>query len=94
MELDKTIFMEEATEECIDPRSDIFIQYTCEESRDQSNIKFQRLSMVACISCFISLLFSITIYYLKAKAFIDIKTFDLATVTAADYTVYLPLEQT
>jgi hypothetical protein len=77
---------------CGDPRSDMFIQYACVGPDDMLYKKFNDLTIVACISCFMSLLYIITIWYLKQKAYIDIKTFDLSTVTAGDYTIYLNLD--
>lgn len=91
--LDPTFFLDMLGHpECIDSRSDIFIQYSCQDTVGNSYQKFNRLSIVACLSCFISLVYSLTIYYLKQKAYIDIKKFDLRTVTAGDYTVFLGLD--
>ena len=78
--------------ECLDVRSNIFLQYSCEETSEESNKKYDRILLVACISSFIALIYSLTIYYLRVKAFVDIKIFDLSTVTAGDYTVFLELD--
>ena len=71
----------------------MFIQYSCKDTEENSRQKFKELSIVACISCFMSLLYGLIIYYLKQKAYIEIKTFDLRTVTAGDYAVFLKLNQ-
>jgi hypothetical protein len=73
-------------------RSDIFLQYSCEETSEESNKKYDRILLVASISSFIALIYSLTIYYLRVKAFVDVKIFDLSIVTAGDYTVFFELD--
>jgi hypothetical protein len=50
-------------------------------------VKYQQLSLVACIICFVCVVYSLFIYYMKINTNIAIKVVDLQTVTAGDYTI-------
>ena len=77
--------------ECVNDRSAFFIQYSCTEPIDVTIKKYDELSLVACIFCVVCVIYSLTIYYLKANTNIQIVDFDLQTVTAGDYTVEIEI---
>lgn len=62
---------------CVDSRNAFFFQYSCEEPPDATYAKYEKLSLVACIFCFVCVVYSLTIYYLKANTNLQIVQFDL-----------------
>jgi len=72
---------------CLSNDSQIFIQFSCTISQDQMYTKYRQLSLYACITVFVALFYYLRIRHLIEKTNINHADWDLATVTAGDYTV-------
>ena len=68
-------------------KSNLFVQYTCEITEKEKEIKYDILSMVSVVVMFVSFLFSQLIFYLQQTSKLDAIKFDIATITASDFTV-------
>ena len=75
-----------APEKCM-VDSQLFVQYTCEITEKEKEAKYDILSMVAVVVMFVSFLFSQLIFYLQQTSKLDAIKFDIATITASDFTV-------
>lgn len=67
--------------------SRIFIQFTCEQSKESLNTKYNQMCLAVSIAVFIAMFFTITIRYLYQGGKITQIEWDMSTVTAGDYTV-------
>jgi hypothetical protein len=84
-----------APEACWNPKSIIYLQYSCHQSLEQEddagdsglNPKREQGLFVSCIGILISLLYLTCCYYLSTVASIEFKQWDVGTVTASDFTV-------
>lgn len=81
------IFSAGAGAGCLSDDAQFFIQYSCVMNQDQLNAKFRQISLYVCIAVFVALFYFLRIRHLIEKTNIDHLEWDLATVTAADYTV-------
>lgn len=77
----------------MDKRSGFFIQFSCEETLEQTKLKYEQLSLVSCIFCFVCAVYSLAIYLMKVRTNISVKMIDLETVTAGDFTVEVELTE-
>ena len=75
--------------DCVDPRSEMFIQYTCEESATESAYKYKHLSFISCILSFVATIFCLFFFYIRYSSKIAVLRYDVKTVEADDYTVQL-----
>eukprot|EP00347_Sterkiella_histriomuscorum_P002409 403368266 len=73
--------------DCTDDNAIFYLQYFCLENNDGVTAKRQEALVVACLGIFISLIFLCAIYYLFETSKLEYKTWDVSTVTAADFTV-------
>ena len=78
---------------CIDHRSQIFVQFACEESAEQSYNKYVKLSKISCILSFVGVVFSLTMWYKSIKSSLDQQKIDMKHVTADDYTIQLKISE-
>ena len=78
---------------CLDSRSQLFIQFACGESYGQSQHKYQKLSVMACLFSFIAVLYMLCLIYAQVYSKIEDKIYDIETVTADDFTVQLMLNE-
>ena len=79
---------------CLSDDAQFFIQYSCVMSQDQQDAKFRQISLYVCIAVFVALFYYLRIRHLIEKTNIDYLEWDLATVTAADYTVERTITKT
>ena len=46
----------------------MFMQFTCEETPEQSNRKYKHLSKMACIFSFVGVIFSLTFIFIRMSS--------------------------
>jgi len=67
------------------------VQYTCIQTAENQEMKYNQMCLVVSTAVLISLLFTIMIRYLYQGGKMKQIDWDMATVTAGDYTVELPI---
>ena len=72
---------------CITPDSRLFVQYTCIQTEPDLSTKFGQLALMEGLAIAISLLFLVQIRRLYQGGKIQQLEWDMATITAGDYTV-------
>eukprot|EP00347_Sterkiella_histriomuscorum_P007945 403346963 len=78
---------------CINNRTLFYVQYFCKQLDDDITLKRREALVVVSIGVFICLLFLCALYYLYETSKIEYKTWDVNTVTAADFTVECNIPQ-
>lgn len=73
--------------ECTDDNALFYLQYFCIEDKEDITVKRQEALVIICLGIFISLIFLCAIYYLFETSKLEYKSWDVSTVTAADFTV-------
>ena len=73
----------------VDDLPQLFVQFSCIQTDDQLFTKYSQLSIVVAMACLIAMLFTITLKSLYQGGKIKMLEWDIATITAGDYTVEL-----
>jgi len=79
--------------DCIAPESRLFVQFTCIQDEPTLALKIDQLALIGMITTFISLMFLVQIRRLYQGGKICQLEWDMATITAGDYTVEFDIEQ-
>mmetsp|Transcript_8384 Transcript_8384/g.14010 ORF Transcript_8384/g.14010 Transcript_8384/m.14010 type:complete len:683 (+) Transcript_8384:250-2298(+) len=77
--------------ECLNKRSQFFVQYTCEQEESEQFRKYEDMAIVTASVIFVGIVFILLIYYLQATSKLDQKKYDVQTITAGDFTVELDI---
>ena len=89
----RTDMSQDKLSSCLQRQSDVFIQYTCEQSIEQAREKYKKLSLIATLIIGTSCFYFVSIFYLKKKSKIDQKRYDLRTTTVGDYTIEMRIDK-
>ena len=76
-----------ANQDCLGDDAVFFVQHTCIQSEEQQNYKYTNLCYAVGAGSVICLLFTVGIRYLYQGGKIQQLEWDMATITAGDYTV-------
>ena len=76
---------------CDGEESRLFMEYTCEQSNENMDMKYNQMCLVSATAILIALLFTITIRALFQGGKIERISWDMSTVTAGDYTVEIEI---
>ena len=79
---------------CTDTTSSLFVQYTCVQTPAEQSEKYEYLVLAVASTTLISLLFVLTLQMLFKGGKVQQLEWDLATVTAGDYTVEFEIPAT
>ena len=69
----------------------LFVQYTCEQSAENQSMKYNQMCLISGTAILIALLFTVTMRYLFQGGKITKIDWDMATVTAGDYSVEIDI---
>lgn len=72
---------------CYDPANMLFVQYQCVMTDEMISEKYSQLTLIVACGLFICMLFSLLIFHLRQTGKIKNLKWDVATITAGDYTV-------
>jgi hypothetical protein len=79
--------------DCIAPESRLFVQFTCIQDEPTLALKIDQLALIGMITTFISLMFLVQIRRLYQGGKITQLDWDMATITAGDYTVEFEIKE-
>lgn len=79
--------------DCTNPDAFVYVQFECIQNQETMIKKYHVLCGVATIGVFIALLFLLVLRNLRKATKIKRLEWDLSTVTAADYTVSMPINK-
>ena len=71
--------------------SRLFVQFTCEQSAENQSMKYNQMCLISGTAILIALLFTVTMRYLFQGGKITKIDWDMATVTAGDYSVEIDI---
>ena len=71
--------------------SRLFLQYTCEQSLENQTMKYNQMCLISASAILIALLFTILMRKLYQGGKMQKIDWDMATITAGDYTAELPI---
>lgn len=77
---------------CQTSHSTLFVQYTCVQAAADQATKFDQMSLAVATGVLICLLFTVSIRSMYQGGKIQRIEWDMATVTAGDYSVEFPIE--
>ena len=69
------------------------VQFFCKQTTSDLFTKRQEASMVSCVAVFSALFFLVMVFYQRRMAIINQKEWDVATVTAGDYTADMKITE-
>ena len=69
------------------------MQYTCEMTSEQQSTKFRQLCVVTFFGSLTACLFAIFVRWIYLQGKIHQIEWDMATITAGDYTVEMPIKK-
>ena len=72
---------------CTDTTNLLFVQYSCEQNKEEQSAKFNHLIVASATASLISLLFVLNLSSLYKGGKIQQLEWDISTVTAGDYSV-------
>lgn len=76
-----------APEGCDEPTNQLFVQFSCEMSPEEQYTKYQIMCGISSLGVLTAIVFAISVRYIKQAGNIKQLEWDVATLTAADYTV-------
>lgn len=76
---------------CADPANNAFVQYSCVQTPEQQNWKYRKLCLVTFFGLITCGLFQIFLRWLYFKGKINQFEWNVNTITAADYSVEMPI---
>jgi hypothetical protein len=74
---------------CLDRENFLFVQYTCVHDTKTMYNRYNAICAIAFTSILMAFIFLIWTRYSEKGSNISVVTYDLATVTAADYTIHV-----
>lgn len=75
------------TTSCTTNPAKIYMQFKCKEGIDRLNNKREEGLLVSCLACVACVVFLVVVYYQKKTNSLDFQSWDVATLTASDFTV-------
>ena len=78
---------------CGGPTNNLFVQYSCVQSEEEQEEKYNHIALAVATTCLISLIFVVVLQYLYKGGKIYQLEWDLSTITAGDYTVEFTISQ-
>jgi len=78
---------------CSVPTNLMFVQYTCVHPEDNQNIRYRGVAVIGFLAMLMACLLLIWTRYAMQSSKIEMLEFDVATVTAADYTVEMKIKK-
>lgn len=77
---------------CIADQAYVYAQFTCVMDESTQHYKYNKMATTCAIICFIAYLFTIMLRHLYQGGKIQQLEWDMATITAGDYTVEFPID--
>jgi len=84
-------FMADPTGKCLTPRTQFFVQHTCEIPEAEQEQRFNTLSFVVATMVLACGVYLFVLRFLSQNLDIDTVNFDINTITASDFTVELDI---